>query len=864
MTVERNDKEQELRQQAPEERPAAEEAGRGKEAALAPRAAADADGAMQEESGGGQEATGQDESGGGKPPAESTKGPVNPLTMPVPEVLPVLPIHGFVFFPGMGFPLQITHEPSKRLIDEAILADRLVMVATHRQAKEGEKLPEGPEALYRVGVLGYIHKLVKNQEGVYQVLMSAVKKLAAVEYVQTEPYYKARVAVVPMQEAGDKEEEAMILTLRTQFKKLVEAASLPNELLLTVNSLSNPFHISYLVVSQLNLDLEAEQRFLEIEPVKDLLQRAAVELNNRLETVEMSNAIQKSIKEEMDERQREFFLRQQLKAIKKELGEDQENIDIEELKGRLAKADLPEEAKKTAEKELARLERISPSSPEYTVARTYLEWILDLPWRVSTTDNLDLERARRILDEDHYGLDKIKKRIIEFLAVRKLKQDMHGPILCFVGPPGVGKTSLGRSIARALDRKFVRISLGGVRDEAEIRGHRRTYIGALPGRIIQSLKKAGSNNPLFMLDEIDKLGMDFRGDPSSALLEVLDPEQNDTFSDHYLEIPFDLSNVMFITTANEIDRIPGPLRDRMEVIELSSYTEEEKVQIAVRHLVPKQVEAHALTEDDIVFEQEAIRTIIRSYTREAGVRNLEREIAAVCRSVAKDIALGKQGQSLITAERVQEILGPIRYFPEIQARSWGPGLATGLAWTPVGGVLLFIEAARMKGQGGLALTGKLGEVMKESASAALTYIRAHAAELGIDEDLFATTDIHIHVPEGATPKDGPSAGVAMVAALCSLLRDIPVRQEVAMTGEITLRGDVLPVGGIKEKVLAAVRAGVQEVVLPALNEKDVVEIPAEVRDAVVFHYVHDIASALALVMEKGGGGPERAGEGDGP
>ncbi len=784
------------------------------------------------------------------PPVESTKGPVNPLSMPVPEVLPVLPLHGFVFFPGMGFPLQITHEPSKKLIDDAILADRLVMVLTHRQAKEDEILPEGPDALYRVGVLGYIHKLIKSSEGTYQVLMSAVKKLAVTEYVQTEPYYKARVVVVPMEEAGDKEEEAMVLTLRNQFKKLVEAANMANELLLTINSLTNPFHIAYLVVSQLNLDLEQEQQFLEIEPIKDLLQRAAVELNNRLETVEMSNAIQRSIKEEMDERQREFFLRQQLKAIKKELGEDQENLEIEEFKKRLQEADLPEEAKKTAEKELARLERISPSSPEYTVSRTYLDWILDLPWSVSTTDNLDLERAQRILDEDHYGLHKIKKRIIEFLAVRKLKQDMHGPILCFVGPPGVGKTSLGRSIARALDRKFVRISLGGVRDEAEIRGHRRTYIGALPGRIIQSLRKAGSNNPLFMLDEIDKVGMDFRGDPSSALLEVLDPEQNDTFSDHYLEIPFDLSNVMFITTANELDRIPGPLRDRMEVIELSSYTEEEKLMIAKNHLVPKQLEAHAITEDDIFFEDEALRTIIRSYTREAGVRNLEREIAGVCRGVAKDIAMGKTGKTVITPEKVKEILGPIRYFPETQARSWGPGLATGLAWTPVGGVLLFIEAARMKGQGGLALTGKLGEVMKESASASLTYIRAHAAELGIDENVFAESDIHIHVPEGATPKDGPSAGVAMVAALTSLLRDIPVRRDVAMTGEITLRGDVLPVGGIKEKVLAAIRAGITSVILPALNEKDVTEIPAEIRETVQFHYVHDIGTMLALVLDE--------------
>ncbi|MEW6500507.1 MAG: endopeptidase La, partial [Thermodesulfobacteriota bacterium] len=516
-------------------------------------------------------------------------GKVNPAELPVPEVLPVLPLHGFVFFPGMGFPLQINHPASKQLVDDAILADRLVAVLTHRKGEEGDehRVPEG-DHLYHIGVVGYLHKLIKSEEGSYQVLMSAVKKLRVSEFTQQEPYLKARVETVPMAESDDQETEALVMGLRSQFRKMSELGAAPAELAVTVASLTNPFYIAYLITSQLNLSIEEEQEVLEIEEVKQLLRRTARELNKKLETVEMSHEIQKSMKEDMDKKQKEFFLREQLKAIRKELGEEDENLDLTELRGRLEKAELPEEARKTAQKELDRLGRISPSSPEYTVSRTYLDWILDLPWLKTTPDNLDIDRAQQTLDQDHYGLKEIKKRIIEFLAVRKLKQDMHGPILCFVGPPGVGKTSLGQSIARSMGRNFVRISLGGVRDEAEIRGHRRTYIGALPGRIIQSLKKAGSANPLFMLDEIDKLGMDFRGDPSSALLEVLDPEQNFSFSDHYLEISFDLSRVMFITTANVLDNIPGPLRDRMEVIELAGYTDEEKLMIAKRHLVPKQ------------------------------------------------------------------------------------------------------------------------------------------------------------------------------------------------------------------------------------------------------------------------------------
>jgi ATP-dependent Lon protease len=782
---------------------------------------------------------------------EKEKQPtVNPAELPIPDELPVLPLNDFVFFPGMGFPLQVSNEASRQLIDDALLKDRLLAVISRKKIHEKEAVGKVSEDLFTIGVVCYIHKLIKSQEGFYQVVMSAVKKIKILEYTAQEPYLKARIAVVEMKGEEDKEVEAHILNLRNQFKKLVTLAQLPPELYMTVMSLTDPFHVAYLIASQLNLSLEEEQAILEIDELKKILRRVAEELAKRLETVEMSNRIQKAVKEDMDEKQREFFLRQQLKAIRKELGEDDEHADINELRERVANAKLGEEPRKAAEKELDRLAKIPPSSPEYTVSRTYLEWILDLPWEISTEDSLDINEAQRILDHDHYGLEKIKKRIIEFLAVRKLKNDMHGPILCFVGPPGVGKTSLGQSIARSLGRKFVRISLGGVRDEAEIRGHRRTYIGALPGRIIQSLRKAGSNNPLFMLDEIDKLGMDFRGDPSSALLEVLDPEQNFSFADHYMEIPFNLSRVMFITTANILDTIPGPLRDRMEVIELPGYTEDEKLMIAKEHLLAKQLAAHGLSGDDLELTDDAIRTIIRSYTREAGVRNIERGLAGICRGVAKEIVAGKTGKTVVDSIDLQKYLGPIRFFPEIMARTWGPGLATGLAWTPVGGDILFIESAKMPGKGGLMLTGKLGDVMKESATAAMTYLRSKAALFAIADSVFAETDTHIHVPEGAIPKDGPSAGVAMVVSLASLYTGRPVRKDVAMTGEITLRGDVLPVGGIKEKVIAAVRAGIKDIILPHLNEKDVVELPDNVKKGIEFHLVQDIQEALAIALEK--------------
>jgi len=747
----------------------------------------------------------------------------------------------------MGFPLQIKTPSSKKLIDDILLNNRMLGLVTHKN-KEGADSTSSEDKLYQIGVMGYIHKLIKGPEDSYHILTSGLKRVKISKYLQTSPYLKALVAEIKMKEIVDKEIEALDLNLRTQFKQLAKLTMLPEEVTIAADSVTNLFHAAYLIASMLHLPLAEEQAILEIHDLKQLLRQVTADLNKRLGTAEMSQQIQKSAKEDIDKKQREFFLREQLQAIRKELGDDQENVDIIDLKKKLSQTKLSEDAHKVAEKELDRLERIPPSSPEYTVARNYLDWLLELPWNISSTDRLDIRQARQDLDDDHYGLDKIKKRIIEFLAVRKLKEDMHGPILCFTGPPGTGKTSLGKSIARTMGRKFIRISLGGVRDEAEIRGHRRTYIGALPGRIIQSLHKAGTNNPLFMLDEIDKLGMDFRGDPSSALLEVLDPEQNFSFSDHYLDVPFDLSKVMFITTANMLETVPGPLRDRMEIITLSGYTEEEKLNIAKRHLLAKELTAHGLTGENLTFSDDAIITIIRSYTREAGVRNLERKLAAVCRGVAARIAGGEHGPFPMTGDNLEEFLGPVEFFRESSAHSWSPGLATGLAWTPVGGELLFIESAQMKGKGGLKLTGKLGEVMRESASAALTYIRAHAQEMGIDEDIFADHDLHIHVPEGATPKDGPSAGVAMVVSLTSLYTNKAVRKDVAMTGEITLRGDILPVGGVKDKVLAAIRSGIKEVILPRLNKKDVAEIRKSIRETMIFHYVADIKEAIRIAI----------------
>jgi ATP-dependent Lon protease len=636
-----------------------------------------------------------------------------------------------------------------------------------------------------------------------------------------------------------------------QFSRIVELSpGLPPEIGQMAKSIQEPGTLADMIASTINATPEEKQVVLEIEDVKKRLKEVTRLANHQLDILELGNKIQSQVKGDMDKSQREYYLRQQLKAIKEELGEkDEATVEIEEYRTKIEEKNLPDEARKEAERELDRLSRMHPSSAEYTVASTYLDWITSLPWNESTEDNLDIKKARKILDDDHFGLDKPKRRIIEYLAVRKLKPESKGPILCFAGPPGTGKTSLGQSIARAIGKKFHRISLGGVRDEAEIRGHRRTYVGALPGRIIQGLRRAGSNNPLFMLDEIDKVGSDFRGDPSSALLEVLDPEQNFSFTDHYLDVPFDLSKVMFITTANILDTIPPALRDRMEVLMLHGYTLDEKNKIANRYLIPRQRDAHGLNAKQFKLTSGAVKQIIMGYTREAGLRNLEREIANVCRGVASKIAEGKEESVAVRVDDIPEYLGPVRFTSETKARITSPGIATGLAWTPTGGELLFIEATAMKGQKGLTLTGQLGDVMKESATAALSYTRTNASSLGIDEDFFSTHDIHIHVPAGAIPKDGPSAGVTMLTALNSLLTNKPIPKDLAMTGEITLRGQVLPVGGVKEKVLAAHRAGIKTIIMPEWNRKDLEDIPKNVEKDIRFHFVEKMSDVLHLALQ---------------
>jgi ATP-dependent Lon protease len=653
----------------------------------------------------------------------------------VPDSLAVLPLQNGVLFPDLTVPLLVNRPDHMKLIDEVLVKDRMLAAVAQRDAElEKPSLVD----LHRAGVAAYILKMMRTPEGQYQILIRTFKKVRIVEAMQEDPYLIARVETLEDTAEAGKQLDAMVVNVRNLFQKVVELGNLPAELGLLAANVEGPYPLVYLVAPNLDLEVEQSQEILETTDAQKVLERLTVHLNERLELLELSQEIQNKVKEGMDKTQRDYMLRQQLKAIQQELGEqDDGTVEIDELREKLVETEMDDEVRKVAEKELDRLSRMSPAAAEYTVSRTYLDWLLEFPWRIDTEDNLDIESAQTTLDADHFGLEKVKKRIIEYLAVRKLKQDMKGPILCFVGPPGVGKTSLGQSIARALGRTFMRISLGGVRDEAEIRGHRRTYVGALPGRIVQGIRKAGANNPVFMLDEIDKVGTDYRGDPSSALLEVLDPEQNHSFSDHYMEVPIDLSKVMFITTANILDTIPPALRDRMEVIELPGYIEEEKLMIAKRHLLPNQLEAHGLTDDSLQLTDDAIRTIVRSYTREAGVRNLEREIAAVCRGVAKEVAAGRVLSMHVHQEDLENLLGPLKFIPESAARSWGPGLATGLAWTPVGGDLIFIEAAQMPGKGGLTLTGQLGDVMKESATAALTYVRwplsrrHHAGDLGL-------------------------------------------------------------------------------------------------------------------------------------
>jgi ATP-dependent Lon protease len=767
----------------------------------------------------------------------------------IPNEVPILPLRGTVLYPDLILPIMVGRKKSVKLIDDAMDSDRIIGVITQKRS-EIEDPKEND--LYSVGVAALILRMIRELDGSQRVIVQGVSRIKVKEYIQREPYYKASTDTVDEGLAQGVEIEALMMNLKNLFQRAVELAPyLTAELGTMVTNIRSASILADLIASNLNISTPEKQGILETFDVRERLTKVHLFLNKEVQVLELGNKIQSQVKEDMDRTQREYYLREQMKAIKKELGElDEHSSEIKELKEKIKKAKMPPEALAASEKELDRLAKIPPASAEYTVARTYLDWLIELPWSETTEDNLDIDNAQKILDEDHYDLEKVKKRILEYLAVRKLKSDMKGPILCFVGPPGVGKTSLGKSIARTMGRKFVRISLGGVRDEAEIRGHRRTYVGALPGRIIQWIKKAGSNNPVFMLDEVDKIGMDFRGDPSSALLEVLDPEQNFSFSDHYIDVPFDLSKVMFITTANVLDPIPPALRDRMETLELPGYSEDEKMMIAKEFLIPKQINEHGLSSEFIEFQDAALQMIISSYTREAGVRNLEREIAATCRGVAKDVARGITEKVVISPENLHKFLGPVKFFLEAAERTFEPGVATGLAWTPSGGDIIFVEATKMRGEKGLTLTGQLGDVMKESAQAALAYVRSKSKGLGIEEDFFEKNDIHIHVPAGAIPKDGPSAGITMFIALTSLLTNKPVRSDVAMTGEITLRGLVLPVGGIKEKVLAAMRAGIRTIILPKKNEKDLEEIPERIRNEMNFKFIQRMDEAIELALKQ--------------
>jgi len=768
----------------------------------------------------------------------------------IPEVIPILPLHNALVFPKTMIPLEVSGSATQ-LIDEAMMKDRLVGLIMAKQEPDNQSGIYTLEELHEVGTCAAILKMAKTSENRTQMLLQGISRFTIVELLEGKPYQQARIKLIEEEEIKDIETEALMSNLLVLFDRILKLSPfLPPEFGPMAKNITDAGILADLIASIINAPVEEKQKILDIADAKQRLKELTRMVNHQMEILELGNKIQTKVKDDIDKNQRDYYLRQQLKAIKQELGETEENVvETDEYRKKIEAKNLPEEAKKEAERELERLSRMHPSSAEYTVASTYLDWITALPWNESTTDNLDIKKARNVLDEDHYGLAKAKKRIIEYLAVRKLKPDSKGPILCFVGPPGTGKTSLGHSIARALERKFVRMSLGGVHDEAEIRGHRRTYIGALPGRIIQGLRRAESNNPVFMLDEIDKVGSDFRGDPSSALLEVLDPQQNNTFADHYLDVPFDLSHVMFITTANILDTIPPALLDRLEVIELTGYTQEEKVKIAERYLIPRQLTENGLVAEQLRITTKALNEIISGYTREAGVRNLEREIANVCRGVAAQIAEDKIKFKNIKSGDLHKYLGPVRVITDIDARIAKPGIAIGLAWTPVGGDLLFIEATAMKGKKGLTLTGQLGDVMKESVSAALSFIRTNAKDLGVKPDFFDDLDIHIHVPAGAIPKDGPSAGVTMLTALTSLLTNRKIKKNLAMTGEITLRGAVLPVGGIKEKVLAAYRAGIKTIILPAWNKKDLEDIPANVQKSIKFYFVSDMLEVVKLALE---------------
>ncbi|QTA78654.1 Lon protease [Desulfonema limicola] len=779
-----------------------------------------------------------------------TQSAINLDTENIPEEIPILPLFDAALFPKMVLPLVVMQGDSIKLIDEAMAKDRIVGLLVAKKPVQKDVKPY--EELESVGTAALILKLAKTEDNKAQLLVQGINRFKVNEFTEHKPYLKARVTHIKEKEVKDKEVEALMSNILELFAKIVSLSpGLPPELANMAKSIKEPGVLADMIASTINSTLDEKQKILEIKDVKKRLKETTRIVNYQVEILELGNKIQSQVKGDMDKRQREYYLREQLKAIKEELGEkDETSVEVDDYKARIEEKNLPEEAKKEAERELSRLSRMHPSSSEYTVASTYLDWLTSIPWHESTEDNLDINKARKILDEDHFGLEKAKKRIIEYLAVRKLNPESKSPILCFAGPPGTGKTSLGQSIARAIGRKFIRLSLGGVRDEAEIRGHRRTYVGALPGRIIQGIRRAESNNPIFMLDEIDKVGSDFRGDPSSALLEVLDPEQNFSFSDHYLDVAFDLSKVMFITTANILDTIPPALRDRMEVLQLLGYTEDEKIKIANKYLIPRQRKAHGLKSDQISFTRGAVKEIITGYTREAGLRNLEREIASVCRGVAAKIVGGELESVNLKVVDITQYLGPAKIHLESKARIITPGVAMGLAWTQAGGEILFIEATAMKGKKGLILTGQLGDVMKESATAALSFIRSNAKRLKIDEDFFEAHDIHIHIPAGAIPKDGPSAGVTMLTAIASLISNKIIVKDLAMTGEITLRGMVLPVGGIKEKVLAAHRSKIKTLILPKWNEKDLEDIPEKVKKEIDFHFVDKMMDVLELALTK--------------
>jgi ATP-dependent Lon protease len=768
----------------------------------------------------------------------------------IPEVLPVLPLRDIVIFPFMIVPLYVSRDKSIKAVDQALAENRMILLAAQKNQDEEDP---GPDDIYQVGTAALIMRMLKLPDGRIRVLVQGLSRARTVAYEEGLAHLQASIETVSdpeLTEAGSLEVEALMRNVKAALEQSQNLGKpISPEVVVIANNMEEAGRLADLTASNLDLKVEGAQAILEaLDPV-ERLRRVHELMTKELEVLNMQQEISSQAKGEMDRTQREFFLRQQLKAIQAELGEGNElSEEIVALGEKAQKAKMPKPVLEEVERQLKKLERMHPDAAETATLRNWLDWMVNLPWSRSTKDNLDLKAAQEILDEDHYGLEKIKERIVEYLAVRKLKDKMKGPLLCFVGPPGVGKTSLGRSIARALGRKFIRLSLGGVKDEAEIRGHRRTYVGSLPGRIIQGIHQAGANNPVFMMDEVDKVGADFRGDPSSALLEVLDPEQNNSFRDHYLGVPFDLSNVMFITTANLTDTIQPAFLDRMEVIRLPGYTEEEKLAIAKRHLVPKQLEEHGIVADHLAFTDKALRAMINSYTREAGLRNLEREIAAIARKVARKVAEGETGRFRITPGSLQKYIGAPKTLPEERLKKDAVGIATGLAWTATGGDVLFVEATTMKGKGGLTLTGQLGDVMKESAQAALSYARSRGRQWGIRDELFAGNDLHIHVPEGSIPKDGPSAGITMATALVSAYTGRAVRCSVAMTGEITLRGHVLPIGGLKEKILAARRAGIETIVCPKLNQKELDEVPASLRRGITFHLVEEVDEALNIAL----------------